>query len=174
MNDLTPETITHLTAQLKRHEEANTFSPKPYRCKAGRLTIGWGQNIEANPLTGFIKWYYERHLEITLEMADYLLDVSLRDAILKARAHFPVWGDLDDVRRAVIVNMIFNMGIGGVLLFYGFRACLAKKDYIGAAEHMRSSLWYRQLGGDPPGTDDGILERPEELIKMMLTGTWVK
>jgi len=29
---------------------------------------------------------------------------------------------------------------------------------------------YAQLGGDPPGTDDGKLERPEELARMMREG----
>lgn len=39
-----------------------------------------------------------------------------------------------------------------------------------AAEQVRDSEYWRQLGGDPGGTDDGKLERPEEIAAMLREG----
>jgi hypothetical protein len=39
-----------------------------------------------------------------------------------------------------------------------------------AAEDLRDSAYWRQLGGDPKGTDDGKLERPEEIAAMLREG----
>jgi hypothetical protein len=39
-----------------------------------------------------------------------------------------------------------------------------------AANQVNDSAYWRQLGGDPAGTDDGKLERPEEIAQMMREG----
>jgi len=166
--------MSRLAEQLKRQEQSGKCALKLYRCPAGRLTIGWGHNIEANPLTGFIRYYFNIHDEITREMADYMLDQDLVEAALDASEHIPHFAEMDNVRQDVIINMIFNLGMAGVLGFHDFIRALRSKDYAAAAEAMRDSKWYRQLGGDPAGTNDGVLERPEEEIAMMQTGQYVK
>ncbi len=40
--------------------------------------------------------------------------------------------------------MIFQLGKVGVSKFKNMFACLANQDYIGAAEQMLNSAWYRQ------------------------------
>jgi hypothetical protein len=35
---------------------------------------------------------------------------------------------------------------------------------------MRDSAYWRELGGDSVGTDDGRLERPEEIAAMLRNG----
>ena len=161
--------IDKLKQMLREHEG---LSLKVYKCPAGKKTIGYGWNIEARPLPQYIAFHLAEHGEITLEMAEYLLDLSLTLAIEAARKIImgPGWMWLTPNRRAVMVMMVFNLGAAGFLNFHGMRAAIAARDVEGVCRHMRSSKWYRQLGGDPEGTDDGKLERPEALIDMFREG----
>lgn len=68
---------------------------------------------------------------------------------------------LDAVRFAVIVDMMFNLGYGGVMKFKNMRAALIVGDYNAAAEEMLDSKWARQVG-----------KRAIELANMMQTGEW--
>ena len=68
---------------------------------------------------------------------------------------------LDGVRRAVVVNMLFNMGWKK---FNGFRKTIAlidHGDYNAASVEMLDSKWAKQVG-----------PRADELSKMMSTGQW--
>jgi len=161
-----------LIKQLKRQEQSNRCALKPYRCPKGKLTIGWGHNMDANALKGYLAWYYERHREITEDMADYLLDHDVNLAEMDA-ATIPNFFKLSSVRQAVVVNMVFNMGIYTLKKFKNFLRAIYDQDVTRMVAEMKNSIWYGQLGGDPPGTDDGRLERPEELIKMMEDGEWM-
>ena len=69
--------------------------------------------------------------------------------------------DLDTVRRAVLLNMVFNLGISKIMKFVKFFACLKKGDYEGAADEMLDSKWASQVKG-----------RAVELAEMMRTGTY--
>jgi lysozyme len=70
--------------------------------------------------------------------------------------------DLSDARRAVVVNMIFNLGLTRFLGFKETIRALRAGNYIKAAAEMLDSKWARQVG---PG-------RSEELAQMMRTGLW--
>ena len=54
---------------------------KPYRCPAGKKTIGYGFNMDANPLPDFIDHYLMQHGFISTEMAEYLLDRKVTEVI---------------------------------------------------------------------------------------------
>jgi lysozyme len=66
--------------------------------------------------------------------------------------------DLDPVRRGIIINMIFNMGIYRFNRFRKLRAALNEKNYEWAAREMEDSLWFRQTG-----------HRAIELVALMRT-----
>jgi len=68
---------------------------------------------------------------------------------------------LDTVRRAVVVDMIFNLGLKGFMRFAKLRIALVSGDYEEAAREMIDSKWYRQVGS-----------RAKELVKMMETGEY--
>jgi len=161
--------IDQIKAMLRKDEG---LSLKVYKCPAGKKTVGYGHNIEARPLPQYIAFYLSEHGEITLEMAEYLLDMDITLAVEAAKKIImsPGWMWLTPNRRAVMVMMVFNIGAAGFLNFHGMRAAIAARDVEGVCQHMRSSKWYRQLGGDPIGTDDGKEERPEHLIKMFREG----
>ena len=69
--------------------------------------------------------------------------------------------ELDAVRRAVVLNMLFNLGLCRFKTFKLFINALYAQDYTLAALHMIDSKWYRQVGN-----------RGKELEKMMQSGEW--
>ena len=148
---------------IKRHEGLMLSA---YKCPTGHNTIGYGHNIEANPLRD-IDRYIDHHLamtgEITIGMAEWLLDQDIISAgksaeiIIKAST----WSNLNDTRRAVIISMIFNLGIGGFMKFMRVNDALDAGDWPEAAEEMKDSTWYRQVGS-----------RGKELSRMMRSGEW--
>jgi lysozyme len=165
------DTKKHLMERLKMQEQSGKVALKPYKCPAGKWTIGWGHNYQDNPLLPHIKAYFDEHREITRAMAGEQLLYDTDNTIVLAKKHCPNFYKFSEVRQAVIVNMIFNMG-PGCMYWPGLRNALQHKDIEAICAQMKDSKWYRQLGGDPDGTDDGILERPEEQIAMMRTDKW--
>lgn len=137
------------------------LSLKVYQCPAGKRTIGYGWNIEANPLPKFIEFYLAQHGEITLEMAEYLLDLSLTIAIESAKKIIPMktWGALSLNQRAVVVEMIFNMGVGTFLTFKRFRQALNEGKLGDAVAELMDSDWYRGVTN----------ARARKLIKKFMT-----
>lgn len=133
---------------------------RPYRCSAGALTIGYGWNIDANPLPDFIRKYLDEHGKITRDMAEELLDISLRKALDAARSVTPTWDSLNSVRQAVIASMVFNLGKAGWEKFTRTRNAIAAGEFARAAEYMLESKWAGQVG-----------RRARELARMMETGT---
>jgi len=104
-----------LIAQLKRHEGLRLFV---YCCTTGRRTIGYGHNLDANPLsaeerkvTGY------RDGGISAAGVDWLLqrDVERIEQALIER--LPWVANLDPPRRDALCNMAYQMGIGGLLKF---------------------------------------------------------
>ena len=66
---------------------------------------------------------------------------------------------LDGTRKGVIINMVYQMGLGGVLKFKKMIAAIEEKDYNAAAIEMMDSAWFRQTPN-----------RANRLIETMRTG----
>jgi lysozyme len=133
-----------LREMLKRHEGLRT---KVYACPAGFLTIGYGRNLEARG--------------ITREEADFLLTSDIRAFREEVRRALPWSADLDPVRRDVLVDMAFNLGVAGLLGFKQFLLALQASDYLAAAAHMLHSRWAEQVGA-----------RARELAEMIRAGRY--
>lgn len=105
---------------------------KPYRCTAGKLTIGIGRNIEDNG--------------ISKEEALYLLanDIARVEAQLDAR--FPWWRKMSENRQMAFANFAFNVGIGTVLTFKVTLGHMEAGRYDKAASALEDSRWYMQVG----------------------------
>ena len=126
-------------------EQQEGFRRKPYRDSRGFLTIGFGANLDAG---------------ITREQARALMQCQL-DANEPALLAFPWFAGLDPVRRSVIENMAYNMGVGGVLTFTDMIAAIEAKDWPEAARQMRASKWAVQVGKDRVDVLSDIMETGE-------------
>ncbi len=120
--------MSKLLEQIKYHEGLRL---KPYVCPAGKLTIGYGRNIEDCGITKY---------EAELLLAH---DITAVESELKDKLEF--WATLDPVRQAVLINMAFNMGVNGLMKFKKTLALIANGDYSSAAIEMMDSRWAKQV-----------------------------
>ena len=149
---MTPaEARAALKTQLKRDEGAGLTKGgnfMPYKCPAGKLTLGYGHNLDANG--------------ITPRMAEYILDADIDTAISEVLTRWPWAETLDPARQAVLVNMLFNMGGAKLNGFRKFLAAAQAKSYEEAAVEMLASNWAEQVG-----------DRALRLAQQMRTGEFV-
>ena len=133
------EFITPLTAEFEG------FSAKVYKCPAGFDTIGYGRNIEANPLSKEEKAKLVNG-EVSKEVAKEWLEAELSRCYDGCASAFSTWfNDLDTKRAGAIVDMAYNMGLGTLKTFKNSLAFMGAKDYTKAAENFRKSRWYAQV-----------------------------
>ena len=133
-------------SQLKRHEGV---SKTVYQCSMNKLTIGFGRNLEDKGIS-----------DVEAEM---LLKNDLEDIRVMLHSKVKVYSSwrLSTVRRAVLENMAFNLGVTGLLKFKKMIAALEARDYDRAAIEMLDSNWAKQVGN-----------RAIELSAQMRTGKW--
>lgn len=86
-------------------------------------------------------------------------DLARVDAGLDRRV--PWWRDLDPVRRAVLQNMAFQLGLDGLSGFVLTLVKVRQRDYEAAAAEMLRSDWATQTP-----------ERAHRLSVQMRTGEW--
>jgi lysozyme len=148
-----------LIEQLKKHEGLRS---RVYQCTGGFDTIGYGYNLDANPLA---LTNYEivllRKNGIEERIADWLL-IRMIDQCTGQLAKSIDWFEsLDEVRQAVLINMCFNLGLKGLLGFKNTLAFIKAGDYENAASNMLKSKWAGQVHG-----------RAVELALQMRTGAF--
>ena len=129
-------------AQILLHEGLRL---KPYQDTVGKLTIGVGRNLDDKG--------------ISQEEAFHLLENDLIEVEEQLLASLPWVRDLDEIRLRVLMDMGFNLGVGGLLKFKRTLRMIKQGDYAGAAGAMLESKWAKQVGN-----------RAKRLSKMMATG----
>ena len=112
-------------------KEGEGLRLKPYRCTAGKLSIGYGRNLD--------------DCGITKEEAEYLLKNDLERAEKDAEK-FPVYKELNQARKDVLIEMVFNIGYSRLSGFKKMFAALEKGDYSEASNQMLDSSWHKQVG----------------------------
>lgn len=152
---------------ITRHEGRRR---KPYKCPAGFNTIGVGWNMDANPLPKKIRDYLKEHGEITDKMVDDLLRISIGVAVTGCLDLFPDFEKFSDNRRMALIDFVFNLGEHRTSHFVNTIAAINTGRWEDAAQGIRKSLYWKQLGGDPPEADDKKLERPEEVANLIEMG----
>ena len=125
--------------QLIEHEG---LEKKVYRCPAGKLTVGVGRNLEDKG--------------ITEEEALFLLRNDIAECEDDLRSIFTEYDALDESRKRVLIDMRFNLGPSRFRQFKKLIAAVKEKEFSRAAEEMKDSNWYRQVG-----------KRAETLFEMM-------
>lgn len=119
----------NLTKLIMRHEGLRV---KPYLCPSGKLTIGYGRNLES---TG-----------ITKNEAAFLLENDIHSLDQKLSNEYIWYSCLSEARSAVILSMCFNLGLTGFSGFKKLIEAMAQRDYDRAAMEMLSSAWSGQVG----------------------------
>lgn len=149
--------VADLRSQLQRDEGLRL---KPYldccgrfwrlcECPTkGKLTIGYGRNLDDKG--------------VSEAEASGMLDNDIRDFTAAVVAELPWIIRLDEARRAVLVNMALNIGIGGLMQKNpkALAAC-QRGDYAEAAREMLDGPWKHQVG-----------PRAFRLARQMETGEW--
>lgn len=92
---------------IKKHEGERL---KPYRCTAGKWTVGVGWNFDDNKLPPDINEYLTEHGEITPEMSDRLLTISIGWAARDCRALFPEFDSFSAKRQIALIDWLFQLG----------------------------------------------------------------
>jgi lysozyme len=135
----------NLIKQLKQQEG---FSSVVYKCPGGFNTIGYGYNLDANPLKLSSLEIAHAH---TKGMPEHEADRLLKLMINKLQTELPdkikSWSRLSQVRKDILVNMAFNMGVDGLLEFKAMLACLSADNYLSASDEMLNSKWKKQVKG---------------------------
>lgn len=109
---------------------------KVYKCSAGKLTIGYGRNLEDTGITEQEASMMFEHDFATAEAYTRVLLTSLGKE----------WSTFPEQRLYVLTDMIFNMGYTRVLGFKKMLEAIKKDDYKTAAKEMLDSNWARQVG----------------------------
>lgn len=109
---------------------------KPWRqcacTKKGRLTIGYGRNLDDVGLS---------RLE-----AEVLLDHDLYTAESGAAKAFEWFSGLNDVRQRAITELVFNLGLTKLRGFRRTLSAISVGLFRAASEHLLDSRWATQVG----------------------------
>lgn len=122
-----------LKARIKEHEG---FVPKIYKDSLGFATIGYGHLVLPTDKFKEGVTYKKKDLE----------EVFDRDFnIAKSNANQLISGlPLHHQAKCVIIEMVFQLGIGGVSKFKNMWKALGEGDYQTASEEMLDSRWAKQ------------------------------
>jgi len=132
---------TPLEEMLARHEG---YREHVYRCSAGKLTIGYGYNLDAG---------------MPEDEAALLMRFRIGKTYEALQCNISWFDELNVARKYVLVDMAYQLGIGGLLLFKNTLAAMRRGDYDEAAREMLDSKWAKQTPA-----------RAKELAGMMRTG----
>jgi len=123
-----------------------------------------------DPLTGGSPWtigigHTGPEVHEHLVWADSLIDSTFENDLAKANAqllaYVPGVAGLAEPRYAVLLNMVFQMGIHRLLEFQHTLHAVLTSDWQAAHDGMLDSLWAKQTP-----------YRAQTLAKQMLTGEW--
>jgi len=122
-----------LKEQIKEHEG---FVPRVYKDNLGKRTIGYG-HLCVEPE----QWDDDK--EYTKEELERVFDKDFEEALKNAETligNRPV----NFIAKQVIIEMVFQLGIGGVSKFKKMWEALDKEDYGEASFQMTQSRWHSQ------------------------------
>jgi lysozyme len=136
-----------LTALLSHHEGR---VPHAYQDSLGFWTIGVGHLIDKR-----------KGGRIPETIIDALLANDIQEHAESLIRSEPWIENLDPVRKTVLIDMAFNLGVAGLLQFGRTLNAVKQGNYADAAEFMLQSKWATQVG-----------RRARRLSEMMRTGEW--
>ncbi|HEX4044168.1 MAG TPA: lysozyme [Gammaproteobacteria bacterium] len=128
MLTILPSTLQKLIDRIKIEEG---FRSHAYKDTSGILTIGYGHNLEAKGISS--------------AAANFILIEDINYAENYLINTYPIYLKQSDVRKAVLIDMAFNLGMK-LVSFQMFWRYLAAEMYAEAAKEMLESLWAKEVG----------------------------
>lgn len=107
------------------------YDDKPYLCTAGKLTIGYGRNLQDNG--------------ISQDEGDLMLENDMKRCE-KDLLTCSWYLDSPSSVKDALFNMCFNLGLPRLLGFKRMIAAIKNKDYVTAAREALDSKWATQVG----------------------------
>ena len=140
----------HEGLKLKVYDDANGKELKAGDTLIGHPTIGVGRNVASDGLG------------INEEEANFLLmgDIARIDREAK---QWSVYVNLDDIRKSVILDMLFNMGMTrfNPSKWPNMFKAIQEENWDEASNQMLDSKWAKQ-----------VKSRADRLSQIMITGDW--
>ncbi len=155
------------TAIAKFVEEAEvdpkTNKNKVFTDTAGKKTVGVGFNLDRPGAKKIIESVgadfnavKSGKAELTDEQIDRIFQKTLSQAQDDAASVVSAFDNLGPVRQAVMVDLAFNMGRSGLSKFKKMLAAIEKKDFDAAADELKDSKWFSQVGKRGPRNVDAL------------------
>jgi|TARA_E500000305_G_scaffold76095_1_gene61848 lysozyme len=134
--------LDKLKDQIRLHEGVEK---KVYLDTEGIETIGVGRNL--------------RDRGLSEDEIDLLLDNDIAICEEELLNNFEWYAELDEVRKRVLIDMAFNLGMPKLKQFAKMLGAIENKDWANVASEMLDSRWAEQVGN-----------RASRLSEMMETG----
>jgi lysozyme len=112
---------------LKRHEGCRL---SPYRDTKGKLTIGYGHNLDDKPLSK--------------DAVNFILECDIADVESELWG-LPFYKDLSAEVKDVLVDLGVNLGIAGLLAFKKTLFFIGNRQWHNAADELMDSDAAREL-----------------------------
>ena len=117
-----------VTPMLMDDEKLKLFA---YKDTTGHNTIGYGHNLDAKG--------------ISKKIAVLILGEDIDEAIAGCESKISFFKSLDIPRQSVLVNLAFNMGLGGLLSFEKMLGFMSEGRYNEAARELQNSLEMKEV-----------------------------
>jgi len=137
--------IEELKQLLIKHEAEVNHA---YKDSEGYWTIGVGHLIDKR-----------KGGSISHKISMLILDDDVNEKLGQCDREFDWFDELDETRKIVVLDMVFNLGIDGFKEFKKTVKYIADGDYAEASVEMLDSKWASQVG-----------KRATELSNMMRLG----
>jgi lysozyme len=126
---MTPSELNRLRAMLEQDEGLRL---KPYRCTAGKLSLGIGRNIE--------------DVGISKTTAYQMLEEDIERSVRTCRSIFGIelWDKWGPERRMGWINFAFQLGPAGMLGFRNTLRAAMAEDWKKVEENFKLSRWIKQ------------------------------
>ena len=114
---------------IRLHEGSKN---KPYKCTAGKLTIGVGRNLD--------------DLGLSEDEIDYLLINDVNRVVKELGTAFPWFSELNEARRDALIDICFNIGMPRLKGFTNALSAMSEGKYTIASLEFLDSRWAEQVG----------------------------
>ena len=119
-----------LRDRIKQHEAPGGIPVlEPYLDSLGIWTVGYGRNLQDTVFTR--------------AECDFMFETDFRRAVQGAE-NFAFYEHLNDARKGVVIEMVYQMGPSRVGKFVKFRTACMQCKWDEAADEMLDSRWAEQ------------------------------